>query len=137
MTSLATLLTESAAQHPDRPAVRLDDRTLTYAELDDASARLAVLLADRGVRPGGAVGLMLPNTVEFAVAYFAILRSGAVVVPMNPLLKAREVEYYLTDSGAGLLFATAASAAHTGPGAGAVGAEVIGVDAHFAELLAA
>jgi long-chain acyl-CoA synthetase len=137
MTSLATLLTESAAQHPDRPAVRLDDRTLTYTELDDASARLAVLLADRGVRPGGAVGLMLPNTVEFAIIYYAVLRAGAVVVPMNPLLKAREIEYYLTDSGAGLLFATVASAPHTGPGAAAVGAEVIGVDGDFAELFAA
>jgi long-chain acyl-CoA synthetase len=137
MTSLATLLTESAAQHPDRPAVRLDDRALTYAELDDASARLAALLVDRGVRPGDAVGLMLPNTIEFAIAYYAILRAGAVVVPMNPLLKAREVAYYLSDSCAGLLFATAASASHTGAGANAAGAEVIDVDADLTALLAA
>jgi long-chain acyl-CoA synthetase len=137
MTSLATLLTESAAQHPNRPAVRLDDRALTYTELDEASARLAALLVDRDVRPGDAVGLMLPNTLEFAIAYYGILRAGAVVVPMNPLLKAREVAYYLSDSGARLLFATAASAEHTGPGADAAGAAVIGVDANFAASLAA
>ena len=52
----------------DEPEVPGSLGTLTYAELDDASARLAVLLADRGVRPGGAVGLMLPTPVEFAVA---------------------------------------------------------------------
>jgi long-chain acyl-CoA synthetase len=137
MTTLATLLTESAAQQPDRPAVRLDDRALTYAELDEASARLAALLVDRGVRPGDAVGLMLPNTIEFAITYYGILRAGAVVVPMNPLLKAREVTYYLSDSSARLLFATAASAAHTGPGADAAGAELLGVDADFAASLAA
>jgi long-chain acyl-CoA synthetase len=137
MTSLATLLTESAAQHPGRPAVRLDDHALTYSQLDDASARLAALLADRGVQPGDSVGLMLPNTVEFTIVYYGILRAGAVVVPMNPLLKAREVEYYLTDSSARLLFATAASAPHTQPGAAAADAEVIGVDAEFRALLAA
>src|SRR3954452_25633253 len=109
MTSLAVLLTESVSQYPDRPAIRHDDRVLTYAELDAASGRVAALLGGRGVGPGDTVGLMLPNVAEFAVAYYGIVRAGATVVPMNPLLKEREVAYYLADSGARLLFADASA----------------------------
>ncbi|MEU8620450.1 long-chain fatty acid--CoA ligase [Streptomyces sp. NPDC048623] len=104
-TNLAAILAESAARHPGRPAVRLDDATLSYAELDEAGARAASLVRAAGVHPGDRVGLMLPNVPSFAVLYYAILRAGAVVVPMNPLLKAREVEYHLSDSEASLLFA--------------------------------
>ncbi|MFK4228062.1 long-chain fatty acid--CoA ligase [Streptomyces sp. NPDC019890] len=103
--NLATILLDSAARHPDRPAVRLDGATLRYAELDEASARAASLLRSAGVRAGDRVGLMLPNVLAFAVLYYGILRAGAVVVPLNPLLKAREVEYHLRDSAASLLFA--------------------------------
>ncbi|MGW7823606.1 long-chain-fatty-acid--CoA ligase [Streptomyces puniciscabiei] len=103
--NLAAILVDSAARHPDRPAVRLDGATLTYAELDETSARAASLLLSTGVKPGDRVGLMLPNVPAFAVLYYGILRAGAVVVPMNPLLKAREVEYHLDDSAASLLFA--------------------------------
>ena len=105
MTNLALDLREAAQMYPDRPAVRLDDTTLTYAELDQASARLARLLGLEGFEPGDRVGLMLPNVPEFAVIYYGVLRAGGVVVPMNPLLKEREVEYYVQDSGARYLFA--------------------------------
>jgi long-chain acyl-CoA synthetase len=103
--NLAANLTRSADRFPHRPAVRLDEVTLTYAELDDRSARAAGLLRERGVRAGDRVGVMLPNIPEFAVVYYGILRAGAVVVPMNPLLKGREVGYYLGDSEARLIFA--------------------------------
>ncbi|MEW2084831.1 long-chain fatty acid--CoA ligase [Streptomyces sp. NPDC005283] len=103
--NLTAILADSAARHPDRPAVRLDGATLTYTELDEASARAASLLRGAGVHAGDRVGLMLPNLPEFAVLYYGILRAGAVVVPLNPLLKAREVEYHLRDSAASLLFA--------------------------------
>ncbi|WP_406733442.1 long-chain-fatty-acid--CoA ligase [Streptomyces sp. NBC_01794] len=103
--NLTAILVDSAARHPDRPAVRLDSATLRYAELDEASARAASLLRSAGVHAGDRVGLMLPNLPAFAVLYYGILRAGAVVVPMNPLLKAREVEYHLRDSAASLLFA--------------------------------
>ena len=93
--NLAELLTRS-----DRVAIRLDDRTLTYAELDDAAARMSALLKSKGVEPGDRVGLMAPNVPEFAIAYYGALRAGAAVVPMNPLLKEREIDHYLTDSGA-------------------------------------
>src|SRR6266498_3479318 len=105
MANLASNLVEAAGMYPDRAAVRLDDLVLTYGELDARSARVAGLLAARGVEPGDRVGLMLPNVAQFPVLYYGALRAGAVVVPMNPLLKAREVEYYLGDSGARLAFA--------------------------------
>ncbi|MGW5670560.1 long-chain-fatty-acid--CoA ligase [Micromonospora sp. NPDC003776] len=100
MTNLASILVTTAARTPDAAALRLGDRAVRYAELDDASARLAGYLRACGVAPGDRVALMLPNVPEFAVGYYGILRAGAVVVPMNPLLKPREVDYYLADSGA-------------------------------------
>lgn len=100
MTNLATFLVDSAAAHGDRIAVRHDDSTLTYAQLDDASARVAALLRDRGVRPGDRIALTMPNVPLFPVVYYGILRAGGVVVPMNPLLRAREVAFTLRDCGA-------------------------------------
>src|SRR5918996_4942582 len=105
MTNLAELLTHTAARKPERPALKLDGAVLSYADLDDASARVAGLLRAKGVEPGDRVGVMLPNVPYFAVVYYGILRAGGVVVPMNVLLKRREVAYYLSDSGARLLFA--------------------------------
>ena len=103
--NLAANLTRNAAAHPDRVAIRLGDDAVTYRDLDESSARVAGLLAGRGVRPGQPVAVMLPNVPEFAVVYYGVLRAGGVVVPMNPLLKAREVAYYLGDSGAPVIFA--------------------------------
>ncbi|HZN88059.1 MAG TPA: long-chain fatty acid--CoA ligase [Thermoleophilaceae bacterium] len=103
--NLATILTETSAKHGDRIAFKLDDVELPYKFLNAAAAGVANLLADRGVEPGDRVGLMLPNVPYFPVLYYGILRAGAIVVPMNVLLKEREVAYYLGDSGAKLLFA--------------------------------
>jgi long-chain acyl-CoA synthetase len=100
MTNLVESLLDTAARHPDRPAVKLNDHVLSYADLLDAAARTATLLRGFGVEPGDRVGLQLPNVPAFPVVCCAALLAGATVVPMNPLLKAREVEYYLTDSGA-------------------------------------
>ena len=96
---------------------------------------MAALLAARGVGPDQPVGLMLPNIPEFAVFYYGILRAGGVVVPMNPLLKEREVAYYLSDAGATLLVATAASEPHGSAGARSNGSEIVLVDERFAALL--
>lgn len=100
MTNLATFLVHAARQHGGRVAVRESETVLTYAELDDASARMAALLHADGVRPGDRVALAMPNITSFPVAYYGVLRAGAVVVPMNPLLKAREIAFVLRDSGA-------------------------------------
>ena len=98
-------MTASARRRPDHVAVKLDDAEVTYGLLDEGSARVAGLLRDRGIGPGDRVGVMLPNVPYFPVVYYGIVRAGAVVVPMNVLLKGREVAYYLEDSGAKLLFA--------------------------------
>ncbi|MFB6895591.1 long-chain-fatty-acid--CoA ligase [Streptomyces hydrogenans] len=122
MANLAGFLVETAARQPEHPALRLGERVISYAELDEASARAAALLKADGVEPGDRVALMLPNVPEFVVLYYGILRAGAVVVPMNPLLKTRESEFHLADSGAVRLFEW-----HQGPGEGAKGAAAVGV----------
>src|SRR5271165_6719072 len=99
MTNLGSLLERAAADHPDHPALRLDDLVLTYVQLRQAAGRMSALLAVGGVEPGDRVGLMLPNVPAFPIAFYGALAAGAVVVPMNPLLKSREVSYYLGDSG--------------------------------------
>ncbi|MFF5146699.1 long-chain fatty acid--CoA ligase [Streptomyces sp. NPDC013157] len=126
--NLASKVVRSAGAHPDRAALRLGDDILSYRALDQVSARMAGLLRDRGVKPGDQVAIMLPNSPEFAIAYFGVLRAGGVVVPMNPLLKAREVAYYLGDSGARLLFARPAFADEVRTGAQQVEADAVVVD---------
>ena len=103
--NLSMNLVASAQQFPDHTALRMDDQVLTYAGLDDATARLAQLMISMGIGPGDRIGLMVPNVPEFGLVFSAARRCGAVVVPMNPLLKEREIAYYLGDSGARFLFA--------------------------------
>jgi long-chain acyl-CoA synthetase len=137
VTNLAQHLTTTAKEHGERPAVRLDDLVLTYDELLDGARRVTALLKAKGVGPGDRVGLVLPNVPPFPVLFFGALAAGAVVVPMNPLLKAREVKYYLEDSGASLVFAWEAMADEAGKAAKEVGIDCIPVEADgFLELLA-
>jgi len=103
--NLAATLTETVPEHGDKVAVKLDDVEVTYSMLDEASARVAAMLYQRGLEPGDRVGIMLPNIPYFPIVYYGVLRAGGVVVPMNVLLKGREVEFYLSDSKATLLFA--------------------------------
>ena len=98
--NLSCIIREAGVSTPDKPVAYHVGGTLTFRELDEQSDRLAAGLHDAGVVPGNAVGLQLPNLAEFLVAYFGILKAGAVVVPMNVLLKAPEVEFYLANSGA-------------------------------------
>src|SRR3984957_15070726 len=105
MTSISSLLDRAAAEHPDRAALRMDDLVLSYAQLREAAGLMSTLLAGLGVEPGDRVGLMLPNVPAFPVAFYGALAAGAVVVPMNPLLKSREVSYFLGDSGAKVIIA--------------------------------
>ena len=119
--NLATILRESARSHPAKPAVIMDDRRVTYAELDAASDRLAAGLQRRGLVAGDAVALQLPNVPQFVVAYFGILKAGCVVVPMNVLYKAGEVEHVLRDSGARMLITWAGVAEEAAKGAAGAG----------------
>ncbi len=127
-TNLASIVTASAARDAAAPAVRLGGQTLTYGELDDRSARLAALLRERGMEPGDRVGVMLPNVLEFPIVYYGVLRAGGIVVPMNVLLKRREIAFYLEDSGAKLLFAWHDFLAEARDGAADAGAELIAVE---------
>ena len=68
--------------------------------LNEGATRIAGLLKEKGLEPGDRVGIMLPNVPYFGIVYYGILRAGGVVVPMNVLLKGREVAFYLKDSGA-------------------------------------
>ncbi len=102
--NLSTVLRESRLAHPDKPAVILDEHRLSYTMVDHAADRVAQALRDNGIAPGTAVGLMLPNVPQFPIVYFGILRAGCIAVPMNVLLKAPEVHYYLEDSGAQAFF---------------------------------
>ncbi|HWF50041.1 MAG TPA: long-chain fatty acid--CoA ligase [Solirubrobacteraceae bacterium] len=134
--NLASILTDSAARDPDRVAVKLDGVEVTYGLLDGATALMAGLLAEKGVGPGDRVGIMLPNVPYFAVCYYGALRAGAVVVPMNVLLKQREVAFYVRDSGAKLLLAWHGFAQDAQAGAQAAGAECVPVaPGEFEQLL--
>jgi long-chain acyl-CoA synthetase len=123
--NLANILTETAARHGDSTAFKLDDVELNYTLLDEASARFAALLKAKGIEPGDRVGLMLPNVPYFPLVYYGSLRAGAIVVPMNVLLKEREVLFYLEDPGAKLLFAWHGFAEAAESGASDAGAECV------------
>ncbi|MFJ1616406.1 long-chain fatty acid--CoA ligase [Streptomyces sp. NPDC088251] len=128
MNNLATLLTESARADGDRVAVRQDESALTYAQLNDVSARFATLLQTKGVRPGDRVALVMPNVTWFPVAYYGILRCGGVVVPMNPLLKAREIAFALRDSGSRIVVTLPQCADQVATAAAGIGADCLVTD---------
>ena len=119
--NLATILRESARNQPDKVAVIAGQRRLTYAELDAASDRFAAGLRVRGVAPGDTVGLQLPNVPEFVIAYFGLLKAGAVTVPMNVLYKAGEVGFILRDAQATMLITWVGVAEESAKGAADAG----------------
>ena len=102
--NLAVILEESTRKNPDKVALILDDFKMTYSELNAASNQVANALRGSGLKPGDRVGMMLPNVPQFPVVYFGILKAGMIAVPMNVLLKAPEVEYYLSDSESSAFF---------------------------------
>jgi long-chain acyl-CoA synthetase len=136
--NLATNLTTAAESDPGRVAIKLDGAEISYAQLNGATAHVAGLLAQHGVSTGDRVGVMLPNLPYFPICYYGIVRAGGVVVPMNVLLKAREVAFYLRDSGAKLLFAWEGFADEAQRGAAEAGAECVVVKSgEFEQLVGA
>jgi long-chain acyl-CoA synthetase len=134
--NLVQILTQAAEEKPDGIAVKLDDVEANYAAVNEGSARMAGVLKEKGVSEGDRVGIMLPNVPYFPVAYYGVLRAGGVVVPMNPLLKGREVEFYLEDPGAKVLIAWHGFEEPAQEGAKAAGAELILVKpGEFEQLL--
>ncbi|MGV9294036.1 long-chain-fatty-acid--CoA ligase [Amycolatopsis sp. NPDC003676] len=110
MLNLSVLLEDSARNHPDRTALVLDEKRMTYREVDAAASQVANLLAERGIASGDKVALSCPNRPEFAIVYYGILKAGAIVVPLNVLLKRREIAYHLADAGAVAYFCFEGSA---------------------------
>jgi long-chain acyl-CoA synthetase len=105
MGNLASLLENSAEKYADRTAVVFGDSRFSYAQVNGAANQVANLLVSRGIKPGDKVALSCPNLPYFSIIYYGILKAGATVVPLNVLLKAREVAYHLDDSGAKAYFA--------------------------------
>ncbi|WP_435203312.1 long-chain-fatty-acid--CoA ligase [Janibacter sp. GS2] len=105
MTNLASNLVATALAHPDKVAIKLDDAELTWQQLHGLAAKAAGALRAAGLQTGDRVSLILPNVPAFPVLFYGTLLAGGIVVPMNPLLKAQEIEYFYTDSGAKFSFA--------------------------------
>ena len=135
MSNLGQNLLDTAARDESHPAIRMDDAVLTFGEFRDAALKVAAGLRARGVQPGDRVGMVLPNVPSFPVVFYGALLAGAAVVPMNPLLKAREVEYYLRDSGARIVVALASSAEPVVEAAGTVGIDAVTVGPALPEEL--
>jgi long-chain acyl-CoA synthetase len=100
--SLASLLRDAASRVPNKPALYMKDRVLTYAELDGQAQRLARRLIACGTKPGDRVALHMQNGAEIAIAYFACFLAGAIAVPINARLKGPEIEYLLEHSGSSI-----------------------------------
>jgi fatty-acyl-CoA synthase len=103
---LRTLMAGAMLKFGRRPAVVADGTTWTYADLNEASSRLAHTLQDLGVGPGTPVGLMMSNCAEYVVADLALLKLGAAKVPLNDMLSPDEARYILRDSGCVVALAT-------------------------------
>ena len=98
--SLVELMDAAFKKYPDRPAYTLMGRTLSFAQIDDASRAMAAYLQSLGLEKGDRVAIMMPNVPQYPVAVAAVLRAGYVVVNVNPLYTPRELEHQLKDAGA-------------------------------------
>ncbi len=96
--NISELLARNARKFPNKTALIDGDVSLSYQEVDDTVNRLASSLASLGITQGDKVVLYMPNTKEFVYAYFAVLRLGAITVPVNARLTAQEVQYIIEHS---------------------------------------
>lgn len=98
MLNVATLLETTTRRTPTKTAIIYETVKMTYAEVNGAANMIANGLVRAGVEPGDKIALLLPNIPQFAIAYYAILKVGAIVVPLNVLFKQNEIAYHLDDS---------------------------------------
>ena len=94
------ILDQTAERVPNRIALIFRGLELTYKEFKELSERFATALAKLGVKKGDRVAIHLPNCPQFAIAYYGILRIGAIYTPMSPLLQPGEFKHQMEDSGA-------------------------------------
>ncbi len=97
--TLNSFLEDAAKNHPQSPCTIFKGHEITYREMNDLTDRLAAGLAELGVKKGDRVGIFMPNTPQFVMAFFAILKLGGVVVATNPLYSPREIEHQANDAG--------------------------------------
>jgi len=102
---LQGVLKKTAEEHPEKTAITYFEGEITYGELDALSDQFAAALASLGVKQGDRVAIFLPNVPQFVIAYFGILKTGAVLTAISPLHREREVEYQLSDSEAKTIIA--------------------------------
>ena len=98
--NLANFLTDMASRIPDHPAIRFEGQTTTFAEMNRRVDTLAHGFTRLGLRPGEVCILMMPSSLNWALAYYALAKLGTLVVPVNFLYRQREIEYIFRDSGA-------------------------------------
>jgi len=97
-------LEESARKYPDRACTIFKGAVITYKEMNAITDSIAAALVDMGVKKGDRVGMFMPNTPQFVMAYFGILKAGGVVVATNPLYTAPEIEHQASDAGIEVMF---------------------------------
>src|SRR4030067_2355999 len=103
--ALHEILEKTAREYPEKAAIAYGDKEIAYTELDMLSGKFASALASLGVKKGDRVALFLPNIPQFIIAYYGILKAGAVVTAISPLHREREVEHHLSDSEADTIIA--------------------------------
>ncbi|MFZ2097864.1 MAG: long-chain fatty acid--CoA ligase [Anaerolineales bacterium] len=98
------LLEESARKYPNSPCTIFKGAVITYREMDQITDQLAAGIAALGIKKGDRVGIFMPNTPQFVITFFAILKAGGVVVSVNPLYSAREIIHQVNDAGIEVMF---------------------------------
>ena len=98
-------LEENSRKYPNQPCTIFKGAVVTYKEMNDITDSLAGALAKLGVKKGDRVGIFMPNTPQFVMGYFAILKAGGVVVAINPLYTAPEIEHQVNDAGVEIMLA--------------------------------
>lgn len=96
---LFSFLEDAALKFPDIPCTIFEGAKITYREMNAYTDRLAAGLAEVGIKKGDRVGIFMPNSPQFVIAYFAILKIGGIVVAVNPLYSSREIEHQVNDAG--------------------------------------
>ncbi len=100
---LSEYLRSWARLQPEAPALDFYGHSLSYAELDSLSDRCAALFSELGVQPGDRIALFMPNCPQLHIAFYGLLKCGAVYAPVSPLSKSLELSYQLKDSGARII----------------------------------
>ncbi len=115
----------SARRYGEKAAIIYYGREITYSELLDSVERFATYLSKSGIKKGDRIAIYAQNSPQFVIAFFGIMRANAVVVPLNPMLVERELEYILSDSGSSMVVTTSELANRVLPVAKKLGISVI------------